>query len=401
MLSALPSRIMNYTVSASSPTDELLTLGQIFSEVGDYASTILDREHLSLSKKCGIRLAKIVGELVSRQSIQSVESLYDMPEAEPVSIDFAAMTIEELHSLYRRWPIRHKERGAKGREHLTFYYEGRIIRELLHRKAANKGEQFKIDYCIATYNNELENMSFIFSLPVKLDDDKIFPDSGRKYTADELTALIRLYSDYRDVTEREMLIEYMDIALEMLESDKDTASLPLITAIAELGRRKRIRVPEWVNRRLCDIVKDNKSSKDYELAEAMLTLDMVNRDMAFERKAQRIINCCYKCTFADDANIDGQIEYMHTAVTCCDYVTRFSVRKAAALWNEISNRIFSSGVVLAPRKIFQMLEAAKDLESCVSIETKSKETLKQMLENLEKSDFSEAKAYNRIIELKF
>ena len=48
----LPSRIMNYRVSSASPTDELLSLGQILSEIGDYAGTILDREHLSLSRRC-------------------------------------------------------------------------------------------------------------------------------------------------------------------------------------------------------------------------------------------------------------------------------------------------------------------------------------------------------------
>lgn len=405
MVIALPSRIMNYNVSAASPTDELLTLGQILSEVGDYASTVLDHDHLSLSRKCGTRLKKVVGELKARNSHFSVEGLYDiLPEKPGLSdkSELTMMTVSELHYQYRRWPLRHKERTAKGRERLTFYYEGRIVRELLHRKAANKGEQFKIDYCVATYNNELENLSFILSRPVKLDDDKIFPDSSRIYTTDELTALIRLYSDYRDVTEREILTECVDLALDQLKTDKDTfTSLPLLTVIAELGSRKTIRVPEWVNRRLCDIVKNSESSKEYALAEAMLTLDMVNCDTSFERKAQRIINHCYKRAFADDAKIDEQIYGLHVAVTCCDYVTRFSVRKTAALWNKVSSRILSSGIVLTSKKIFQLLEIAKELEGFAPIETKSKEALKQLLEELAKSDFPEAKAYNRIIELKF
>ena len=242
MVSALPSRIMDYNVSAASPTDELLTLGQILSEVGDYASTVLDREHLSLSRKCGTRLRKVVGELKARNSLFSVEGLYDICSNITDLSDkseLATMTVSELHSLYRRWPICHRERETQGREHFTFYHEGKIVNELLRRKAANKAEQLKIDYCVATYHNELDNMSLVFSRPVQIDGEKLFTDSEKRYTPDELTALIRLYSDYRDIVERELLVEYVDYALDLLKRDIDTAStLRLLTEIAELGRRK-------------------------------------------------------------------------------------------------------------------------------------------------------------------
>lgn len=207
---------MDYRVSVKSPTDELLTLGQIFSEVGDYASTILDRKHLSLSRRCVTRLNKVVDELVSRQCILSAENLYDMPESEPVSSDLGSLSIDELHCLYRRWPIRHSERRAEGRESMSFYYEGQIAREIKSRKATNKGEQFKIDYCTAMYDNELSNMSYLFSHPVQVDNEKIYPDNERRYTPGELTALICLYKDYRDIVEREILVEYVDYALDWL-----------------------------------------------------------------------------------------------------------------------------------------------------------------------------------------
>lgn len=73
MVTTLPSRIMNYMVSAASPTAVLFTLGQILSEVGDYASSVLDREHLSLASKCGSSLKKVVSELLVRQSIRSLD----------------------------------------------------------------------------------------------------------------------------------------------------------------------------------------------------------------------------------------------------------------------------------------------------------------------------------------
>ncbi|MDE6804211.1 MAG: hypothetical protein K2J29_06240, partial [Muribaculaceae bacterium] len=71
---------MNYPVSATAPAEDLLTLGQIFSEIGDYASTVLDREHLSLSKRCSTKLRKVVVELISRRCIQSADDLYNMSE---------------------------------------------------------------------------------------------------------------------------------------------------------------------------------------------------------------------------------------------------------------------------------------------------------------------------------
>lgn len=247
MLSVLPSRILNYKVSAASPTAELITLGQILSEVGDYAASIIDSKRISLSRQCATRLQKVVKELISRQSIQSCEDLYKMPECDPATTDLAAMTIDELHGLYRRWPIRHQKRGLDGREHTTFFYEGQIVRELLKREAANKDEQLKIDYCVATYNNELDNMSLTFSLPVKVDDDKTYPDSKRSYSPDELTALIGQYRNYRDVIEREILIEYVDYALDLLERGEcSTSMLPLVAEIARLGQDNTIVVPEWV-----------------------------------------------------------------------------------------------------------------------------------------------------------
>ncbi len=412
MVSALPSRIMDYNVSAASPTDELLTLGQILSEVGDYASTVLDREHLSLSRKCGTRLRKVVGELKARNSLFSVEGLYDICSNITDLSDkseLATMTVSELHSLYRRWPICHRERETQGREHFTFYHEGKIVNELLRRKAANKAEQLKIDYCVATYHNELDNMSLVFSRPVQIDGEKLFTDSEKRYTPDELTALIRLYSDYRDIVERELLVEYVDYALDLLKRDIDTAStLRLLTEIAELGRRKTIRILEWVNKKLEDAVTYCMSLKDCTsvneesaLAEAMLTLQLMSGDDSLIRKASRIINRCYKSAFEENADLGRRIENLHTAVTCCDYVSRFSVRKAAALWNKLSGKALSTDTKLSSRHIFLMLDTAKECEDYAPVPVESKNRLKRMLNEHEKTGSIESKAYNMIVGLKF
>ena len=246
MVLALPSRVMNYKVSAVSPTDELITIGQILSEVGDYACRILDKEHLSFARKCSSRLKTVVSELASRGSIKSQDDLYEIQKGNAASADLSTMTIDELHKLYRQWPIRHQERLNEGREHMTYYYEGQIVRELQSRKPATKDEQLKIDYCNATYSNELDNMSFIFSCPVETDNNKVYPDKPKKYSSDELAELIKRYSHYQDIAEREILIEYVDIALDMLERNGcNHELLRLLTEVADLGQRKVIRVPKW------------------------------------------------------------------------------------------------------------------------------------------------------------
>lgn len=405
MVTALPSRIMNYRVSADSPTEELMTLGQIFAEVGDYMSTILDREHLSLSRRCGTMLKKVVGELISRQSIRSVDNLYDMPLVELDNIDLSALTISELQSLYRLWPQRHKERDAEGREHYTFYYEGRIVRELRHRKAANQTEQLKIDYCVATYNNELDNMSFVFSCPVQADEEKIFPDSSKRYSPDELTALISLYRDYRDIMEREILVEYADYALDMLAQDIDTTSmLGFLAEMAELGRKKIIRIPGWINKKLEDTIKQAlvaKTGNDVELSFAMLTLQMLNGDTSLIDKARRIINRCYKSAFEADADLGERVEKLHAAVTSCDYVSRFSVRKVAAVWHELVSRVLSSCVGFTSKHMFQLLEIARECEEYADISDELRNRIKQMLEEKAKTDSTESNAYARIASIKF
>lgn len=247
MVYALPSRVMNYRISAASPSNELITIGQILSEVGDYTSTTLDREHISFTRKCANKLKRVVGELTSRGYIQSPEDLYQIQKGNEETKALSAMTIGELHKLYRHWPVRHEERLKEGREHMTYYFEGQIVRELQSRKPATKEEQLKIDYCVATYNNELDNMSFIFSCPVKVDDNKVYPDTTKTYSPDELAALITRYSHYRDVAEREILVKYVDLALDMLENEcYKHNSQRLASEVAELGRRKVLRVPEWV-----------------------------------------------------------------------------------------------------------------------------------------------------------
>lgn len=94
-------------------------------------------------------------------------------------------------------------------------------------------------------------MSFIFSCPVETDTEKIYPDRTKEYSSDELAELIKRYSHYTDIAEREILIEYVDIALDMLGRNGCNHELHrLLTEVADLRQRDVIRVPEWINAKL-------------------------------------------------------------------------------------------------------------------------------------------------------
>ncbi len=397
MLTALPSRVMNYRVSAASPTDELVTLGQILSEVGDYMSAILDRDHLSLSRRCATRLRKVVGELMARKRIESPDDLYEMPASAVAGEDPGAMTVSELHAHYRLWPMRHQEREAMGREHLTFCHEGRIVRELLTRKPADRSERLKIDYCLATYGNELENLSFILSLPLKVDADNAYPDYKRNYSPEELVSLIRKHSSFRDIIGREILVEYVDIALDLLERDnqqpttenrqrKTDNTLALLTELSELRRRQTIRIPAWVDRKLEEAVNSALASAttgDPGLPLAMLALEMVNGDSSLTDKATAMINRCYKRAFDESAGVGERIASLHTAVMCCDYVTRFSPLEAAACWNHLATLLLTPSPLTLDSSPLTLLETARELESFAPISPESKEKLTQLVQTIE------------------
>lgn len=156
MIAQLPHRIANYKVSAASPTAELLTLGQIFAEVGDHNASFCDGEHLSVARKCANRLNKVSAELLSRGAISSEDDFYAMPTDNLASANLSELTVDELYKLYRQWPLRHKARKDTDREPDTFFFEGRIVRELQQRTPATKADRLKFDYCILTYRNEIE-----------------------------------------------------------------------------------------------------------------------------------------------------------------------------------------------------------------------------------------------------
>lgn len=243
----LPNRLRSYKVCEASPTDELLVLGQVYSGLGDYVASFIDRKHLSVAQFCSTQLKKIVRILIDRKAVESEDDLYEMTEVETVFEDLSEMSVDDLYQLYRHWPMRHNARAAEGREHFTFYYEGLIVSELKKRKASCKTEQFKKDYCILTYESELENLSFVLGVPISVNDEKCRLSPDKDYTLIELTELIKQYANYCDVSERELLVRYVDYALDYIKNVEDKSSvIALASEIAKLGRKKIISIPQWL-----------------------------------------------------------------------------------------------------------------------------------------------------------
>lgn len=74
------------------------------------------------------------------------------------------------------------------------------MRELQSRRLATKDERQKIDYCTLTYENELENLSFIFNMLKDSGAEDSIPRLARTYMAIELRTLIRQYVSIKGVT---------------------------------------------------------------------------------------------------------------------------------------------------------------------------------------------------------
>lgn len=336
----LPERITGYNIGASSTADELTVLALIFAEAGRHVA--------SLSRFCADRLSEINTELARRGIRTSAERLFDFTGSA-----LESMTINELFSHYRRWPARHEQRRTEGRELFTFFYERRIVDQLATRRAATLAEQFKIDYCTLSYSIAIESLAHMLGLPAGNAAAKFRPDARRAYTPAELYALIRLYTAYGSIAERERLVEYIDLALNLLKDAKtDADTLRLASQLAEISRKGIVQCPEWLSDTLARGI-GNKSIDDAAKVIPLLTLATINGDDTATRKAQRIINRCYKACLEAPT-----IDALHTAVTCCDYVRRFSPRKMADAWNRLCTTVNGQCSTI---QIIRLLEIADEL----------------------------------------
>ena len=415
MVTALPPRIMDYRVSASSPTGELLTLGSILEEAGAYASTSSDRSRRAFSRRCDAKFRRVASELRSRNCTAAADDVCTATAA-----DLRTLSVGDLYRLFRGRTQRRNRRAAEGREPLTCWPESDILAELRSRKAADRDEQLKIDCCTIAHSNELENLSTLLALPPEASGESLPTVPDRDCPPGELLSIIERCAEFRSVRSRETLVRAADLALDLLgpdfgsDSASDSASasasvpasfsadptrLELLAAIADLRLRRIITIPAWVDTALERTVTAALRDPGFDqlsLALPLLTLRLLNNDRSLERKAQRIINRCYKSASHSSAPTSERIVNLHTAVTCCDYVTRFSARKAASLWNDIAHTGLTAPLSLTPKQIFQLLEVANELRQFAPISTDAQEKLRQKLMQMAESGSIQAKACHKL-----
>ena len=372
-----------YKISNSSPIEDLLVLENIYSELGGFTSTILSEKYFAFSQEC-VKQLNLIANVLERYKGGTVKIEKEkVPSNE--GLDFSSLSIAELYYLYRAWPERHKEREVDGREHMTFYFEGQIVREMKRRKNLTESDQLKVAYCEITYRCELENLSNIFSIPVSISSDSEVATVKFQYcTPSELCALITSHSEYKSIEEREFLIECIDEALDRLQSTSEkTSLLDLVSEISEVRRRKIVKVPSWTLDYLDDAI--NRATRNFLIPETdlvlpILTLNLQRRSPELVNKAEHIINQCYISALEKDEILEERVNDLHMAVIYCDYVKGFSIQKVGILWNELAAMVISTSSSVSYNIISKMLEMADECENFTNISSEQKEKLKQVLE---------------------
>lgn len=342
MVTALPPRIMDYRVSASSPTGELLTLGSILEEAGAYASTSSDRSRRAFSRRCDAKFRRVASELRSRNCTSSMSE--DICTA--TTADLRTLSVGDLYRLYRGRTQRQSRRAAEGREPLTCWLESDILAELRSRQAADRDEQLKIDYCAIAHSNELENLSTVLALPLETSGEPHPSVIGRDCTPGELLSIIEHCANFRSVRARETLVRAADLALDLLGPDfglesasatssasasdsvpasfsADPARLELLAAIADLHLRRVIAIPAWVDSALERTVTAALRDPHFDqlsLAIPLLTLHLLTGDPAHERRAARIITHAYRDALRPDLPASRRHRAHRLALSCPDYL---------------------------------------------------------------------------------
>ena len=357
MVTALPPRIMDYRVSASSPTGELLTLGCILEEAGAYASTSSDRSRRAFSRRCDAKFRRVASELRSRNCTAAPDDVCTATAA-----DLRTLSVGDLYRLFRGRTRRQSRRAAEGREPLTCWRESDILAELRRRKAADRAEQLKIDYCAIAHSNELENLSNVLALPPEASGEPLPPVPGRHCTPLEHLSIIEQCADFRSVRARETLVRAADLALDLLGPDfgpdsatsspSASASLPasfsahperleLLAAIAYLRLRRVIAIPALVDtalERTVTAALRDPNFDQFSLAIPLLTLHLLTGNPAHERRAARIINRAYRDALRPDLPAPLHLRSHRLALSCPDYLPSGAASHFSTLQNSASLR---------------------------------------------------------------
>lgn len=220
-------------------------------EVGDYASTILDKAHQVYSRKCLVINKKIEKGLLKRNAVETLDDVYEAPTERIDDADLSALSIPQLETLYRQWKLRFRERLKEGRQTLTRFFETRIIKEMKSRKDVSTIEQLRIDYCDRTNRDELHNISTVMQRPL----GQVYLDVCRCRTPQEMIAIFYGLRKFKTISEREMLIETEEKAMDFVAHNRElTESVNLAAELVDLGERRIVNCPDWVKDYLVESV---------------------------------------------------------------------------------------------------------------------------------------------------
>lgn len=88
-----------YKITRNSPTADLRVLENLYSEIGGFASTILDNRYLAFSKECVKRLNNVTA-ILNRRIDRIADKIAECTESN-IDADLSALTVNEIHNLYR------------------------------------------------------------------------------------------------------------------------------------------------------------------------------------------------------------------------------------------------------------------------------------------------------------
>lgn len=216
--------------------------------------------------------------------------------AKPLS----TLSVPELEKLFVSSSCRFEQKLKEGREPLTRYFETRIVSELQRRRPASHAEKTRIDNYIKANKAEIDNLCAITRLPL----GKCDIDISHHIAPKEMMSLIDSLKDYETVSEREMLIEIVDKAIDYIAAHRDTPLSPDLAArLIELKKRGSAMCPDWIEQYLLETIRKwqkTPPASETHMVIPLLTASAYYNDRKSGRKAVRILNRLYRSIILSD-----------------------------------------------------------------------------------------------------
>lgn len=129
----------------------------------------------------------------------------------------------------------------------------------------------------------------------------------------------------------DLLRDYVDLALEMMEHAHDKADyIALAASTLEVGRKHLLSIPDWVSSFLAEAInlaRRNPTIPKTELVIPLLTLYLRTFEPRLQREATRIIRRSYKTLLTTPLSTDQRAPLLQTVLTHSDYIPNFDLTK--------------------------------------------------------------------------